>query len=77
MKTLEEQIQEWHKFRIWGDSSDNAAINAVVLRYIIRCLSKKYIPSKEIVEETLLGRRKIPQCGFLACCLPDDGGHVH
>ena len=74
---LQEELSKWHKFRIWGVTDDDKDVCNAVMAYMIRCLSKGYVPSREIVEKTLSREKSIPKCRFLACCLPDDGEHVH
>ena len=75
MLKIQEELDKWRNLcRFYLPTKVDAPINDV-MQYMIRCLSRGRIPSRDLVEKTLSGEISVPSCRFIGCCL--DGEHVH
>jgi len=76
----ERRLKEWkgrHLFLCPTSHPDHRMIGAV-LGYMARRLSRGQIPDVNLVSDTLEGKLKIPDCGYIGCNLHESmGDHVH
>ncbi|MEE8368603.1 MAG: hypothetical protein V3S30_09830 [Thermoanaerobaculia bacterium] len=80
-----DKIEGWYKMSLFGGIVDRQQVSPdewprvqrATLGYIIRSLSRARIPDPVLVQETLMGIKPVPQCGWIDCFMNDDGDHVH
>lgn len=70
-------IKDWAKYTLFRQNYSHLERETIeaLFSYMMRMLSRNRIPDKQLVDDILKGKEKVPECGYPGCHM--GGDHVH
>lgn len=71
----EKLLEEWHKQFLFFNVENLDKMHGPILSYMFRSLSRRQIPSVEIIKKALESDFQLKSCGYINCFIEME--HVH